>query len=338
MASTTEKLNLSANFELTPIQEREKREVEEQFGEFWKTNLRISRGFSTPFFSRDEIRDYLSEAAEDIVIIRSQLEKDFNESDPMWNVLCGNAREYLWNLSNGAQRQHPFENTQEFVRSLVKSTFKDSAGYRGTLSEQVIDGYVDEINNWRKSRVPEREKKLRNLEEEIDKHWTEVKGLWDQAKSRGQLSQNNNDDLFLTNAEAVVKHLAIIKDSLKSLNEREVERHNRQDNERKWKEDFASKRKAEEEQRIKDEEENKAKAANKAEEERQAAQQQHLQQMQLHKKNLPQLLHLLQTKKELLQIPQTLTLQINKAPRLLLIQKQFHLRIVKRTQLNASMN
>eukprot|EP01088_Endostelium_zonatum_P001687 TRINITY_DN1203_c0_g1_i1.p1 TRINITY_DN1203_c0_g1~~TRINITY_DN1203_c0_g1_i1.p1 ORF type:complete len:659 (-),score=222.09 TRINITY_DN1203_c0_g1_i1:77-2053(-) len=258
--ATSDRLNLTADYELSSAQEREKREVEEQFYDFWKTNIRLSKGFSEPFFSRDEITEYLSEAAEDIVIIRSHISKSAQGDDPMWNVLCGNAREYLWNLSSGSQ--HPFQDTSEFVRSLVKTTFKDTGGFREGLTEQVIDEYINEINEWRQNRGPERVKKLKALETEIDASWNEIKGLWESAKAR---SQEQNADLLLTNAQAVISHLNSIKETLKSASDKETDRQTRRDNEKKWRDNYEAQRKTfleEEKQKI--EEQAKAKQESEA--------------------------------------------------------------------------
>jgi len=84
------------------------------------------------------VDDLLTEAAEIVVKIRSQLDKE-NPSFKL-RMLEGNVREYLW-----TQVRHPKKNPRKFIRDIVHATFQDANGYVEGLNAKKIDEFIEKF-------------------------------------------------------------------------------------------------------------------------------------------------------------------------------------------------
>jgi hypothetical protein len=132
-------------------------EVKEAYNSFWD-HIKFKRGWAKPLFSKEEVDDLLTEAAEIVVKIRNQLDKE----NPCFKLrmLEGNVREYLW-----TQMRHPKKNPRKFIRDIVHATFQDANGYVEKLTAEKIDEYIEKF-------------------EKVKLDRSELKRKWDETNSK----------------------------------------------------------------------------------------------------------------------------------------------------------
>jgi len=130
-------------------------------------HLSFKRGWDTPVFTLDEVRELFNVSAAIVVFIRRKL--DENDSNFKIRQVGGASQEFLWYLQKN--RLHPPSSSsstpdqvQYFVCHMIHYTLRDASGYVEGLTEEKVNSYIETFKKNAKS-VKEKMRQRKLMEE-----------------------------------------------------------------------------------------------------------------------------------------------------------------------------